>query len=213
MKIVKLSKQFRRELKAHPGKSAVLGVLVAVALYFWAPLVWRFANRESPAHVVAPVAPVAAVGWLPNTTPAAEVEGTQPMSTFPWEDLARSIDRDARMRSTSAPPRDVNPFVSARNQAVDTEPNLDEPIEPVDRSPEELGIVVSGTLVGPRRRTALINGRVYSEGRLLTSEDGMEFVLAEVNSGGVVLERNGLRFELSIPRPDKSTQIEIQPGH
>src|SRR5437660_3518976 len=38
----KVTSQLRRDLAANPKKAAALALMVAVALYFWGPLAWKF---------------------------------------------------------------------------------------------------------------------------------------------------------------------------
>jgi hypothetical protein len=41
VKLDKLVKQLRRDATANPKKTALLGVMALVALYFWGPLLWK----------------------------------------------------------------------------------------------------------------------------------------------------------------------------
>ena len=42
MKLDKLARQLRRDVAASPKKAVALGLMVLVALYFWAPMVWKW---------------------------------------------------------------------------------------------------------------------------------------------------------------------------
>ncbi|MHC4180828.1 MAG: hypothetical protein ACYSWU_25290, partial [Planctomycetota bacterium] len=89
----------------------------------------------------------------------------------------------------------------------------DEPGETLlEATPENLGMVLSGIIVGPRRRVAQINGRSYRQGktvRLVRDGQQIEFTLAAVYPRRIVLKRNGEQFELTIPAPVRSGRIEL----
>ena len=64
VKFARLGKQLRREIKAHPGKATLLALLLAVGVYYWAPVVhgWLSPKTMSTATQTA---------RLLNTPPAA----------------------------------------------------------------------------------------------------------------------------------------------
>jgi len=68
--------------------------------------------------------------------------------------------------------------------------------------PSAAGLKLSSTLIGPRRRLALINGDVYTVGSEIDLGDGVVFYVAEVNNNEVVLVRGEREFALVIPEKD-----------
>jgi hypothetical protein len=105
----------------------------------------------------------------------------------------------------TAPVEDVtgwkDPFAVAPDQPEAVEPQ-DDRHEVLPVGPHQVGIELSGTLVGPRRRVALIGGKAYREGQTVKTErkgPRIEFELAEVHPGRIVLTREGHRFDLRIP--------------
>ena len=78
-------------------------------------------------------------------------------------------------------------------------------------TPESLGLVLSSTIIAARR-TAIINAKTYEEGkeiRLIWRSQRVTYLLAEVRSRGVVLVRNGERFDLPLRRGSRAGTIEL----
>lgn len=202
MSLQKLGRQLKREIKTNPKKAVALGILFLVAAYFWAPLILKSKGPESTAPMVANAAPAspAATGAI-NTT-------NKPAPQYRWQDLDREMNRDPRMDCTS---QDIverlarNPFVgrtitiAAAETKPETKSEDDEDRGPVVVTPEDAGLTLSGTVLGTRR-TALISGKVYAEGREVETQDGIVFVVRAVESRRVVLEREGQKFELEMSR-------------
>ena len=44
--IQNLSKQLNHEITANPKKAIFLGILMAVGLYFWVPLLWGWVHKD-----------------------------------------------------------------------------------------------------------------------------------------------------------------------
>ena len=209
MNLSKLAKQLRREAKANPKKAALLGLLVLLALYYWGPMMWGWVAADEATGSL-PDATTAAVASLDGVTtpgtskppPTPENEST---GTRPWTQLDEWMAQDPM----TTPVEDVtgwhDPFAVAAAEPQVVAP-ADAPNEQVLLSPEAVGIELSGTLVGPRRRVALIGGKAYQEGQTVKIDrDGqsVEFELAEVHSRRIVLRRDGQRFDLLIP--DRNT--------
>ncbi len=203
MNLSRLARQLRREAMANPKKAAVLGLLVLVALYYWGPLVWGWVAADEAAGPPpdAPAAGVASPGAANLATTEPTPQDGQTV-TYPWTQLDEWIRQDPM----TAPAEDVarwrDPFAFASTgpKAAEVEPAQGEPSR---LSPEGLGIELAGTLVGPRRRVALIGGKAYREGQTVKIDrngQSLEFQLAEVHSQRIVLEREGRRFDLLIPK-------------
>ena len=220
-----LTRRLRREVTANPRKAAILGLLALVALYFWAPLLWGWiagGNSEAePAQAaatpegmppvlsrLAPFSPPAAV----NRPPAGQ--GKEPLTSYSWDRLARWIEDDPRMKPAREFASRRDPF-HAVVQEVAEKPDSEQ-IKAAEAAaavtPESLGLVLSSTLIGPHRRTALVNGRTYEQGRTIElAKDGrpFEFTLSEVHPRRIVLKREGRRYELTIPQPAASGRLEL----
>ena len=213
-------KKLRREATANPKKAGLLGLLLLVAVYFWAPLLRQWtrsaenapdtsaaappaaATSAPPGGAVAP--PLAAATPVEALTPSAPTAAASATPRFHWKQLVAAIESDPRMRPVE-PPAELaaqrDPFIDPRPPAVaEAAPEVaGERSE--DVTPGELGLVLSSTIIGHQRRTALVNGKVYAAGRELEARDGVVFVVRDIEPWGIVLERAGKRFELELPRP------------
>lgn len=221
MYLSKVSKQLRREAAANPRKAAVLGLLAAVALWFWAPLVVGWMAPDcGQTETVATALATDVVPALPAKTPANP--GTTPKKAesprYPWQQLVEWINNDLRTLTANFSLENRDPFVTPESQFVDPDPDpMPEPDSqpekvPPDVTPESLGLVLSSTIIGPRGRVARINGKSYGPGQTVkVSNDGqeIEFTLAEVHPRRVVLSREGKRFELKIPSAIRTGRIEM----
>jgi hypothetical protein len=216
----KLVKRLRREATANPKKVVVLGVLVMVALYFWAPLVWRWvskkntytitaaANTSSETAKYAITAPNPAGGHSLSTgTPSVKAK------SYTWQELAKAMELDPLMFPISLLPSLRDPFAVPKPKP--TENQTAEPVKAVPVrvvTPEGLGLMLSGTIVGGGYRVARINGRNYHQGQQIeVLKEGQRYVftLAEVHHQHCVLCWEGKQFQLKITRPKPSGQIEL----
>lgn len=206
-----LLKRLRREATANPKKAGLLGLLLLVAAYFWAPLLrqWISTLENAPETSTAAAAP--AVDVPPTTAANAPTPSLANMPApappkFHWRHLAQAIETDPQMRSaapTAEPGAQRDPFVDPRPPVVAQAVPDPEPVRD-DLTPGELGLVLSSTIVGESRRTAVINGKIYVPGRELEASDGMVFVVSRIEPWGIVLERAGKQFELELPRPSSA---------
>ena len=75
-----------------------------------------------------------------------------------------------------------------------------QPPAPPDLTPEQSGLVLQSTAVGPRIRTAMINSRAYHEGQTVKAPKEIDhFKLVKIESNFVVLELNGKQYQLKLP--------------
>ncbi|MCE9605276.1 MAG: hypothetical protein K8U03_10285 [Planctomycetia bacterium] len=218
MSVAKLSKQLKRELKANPQKAGMLGLLCAVAAYFWGPLVFKSEETKKPAPAVG-AAPVAATATAP-TGPQSPTAGTPRME---WRVLSSRLQADPLMRSVpgkSANDELRNPFGAAVKKKEETSEDdvaalleeaaaaglFDEekPAPSIKMSAAALNtypLTLTSTLVGPRARTAVINGKAYVQGAAIGQINEVELVLETVDPRSATVAWNGARRELRIPRP------------
>lgn len=200
-----------RDLKANGPKTAVLGVLLLVGLYFWLPPVWRAVAGPAEAGESS-VAPAAEPATGPATSSAPP--GEKPLR---WADAEELRARDDLFRS--AGPADVaaNAFVfDGGFLPIDVEFGEDDPetkaalAEAAERAAgaeeakaaaaESSGpppLTLKSTLVGSNRRVAVINGRTYPEGATVAAA-GRTWTLMNVEPRRVLLGGDGGTVELKI---------------
>ena len=192
-----LNKQLVGELKRSPKKAAILGLLAGVALYFWAPLF--FSLGKSDQQPKAGDRPVATANPVRADNSAAAVAAENGPDTSAWRKLREVRESDSRMESQSTLRIEHDPF---EQPAADPDEQPARPDVIVDAAqeettPESLGLVLTGTLVGPRRQVALISGRAYSIGEQVAAEDGTTFIVRQITPRDVVLDRQGRHYILS----------------
>ncbi len=212
----KLTKQLRREVTANPKKAAVLGLLAAVALWFWAPLVWGWVASDGENTAEA----VESDTDTPPDMPIGHAEKSKTMQQkteapqHPWRQVVEWMEDDPLTSTANTIINKRDPFQMQRPEVVEetVEPKVEPETVQKDLTPEELGLVLSSTIIGTHRRLAQINGKIVELGRLVnvTKDDRRyEFRLVEVQHRMVVLQRNSDRFELRIPVPIDSEKIEL----
>lgn len=211
MSASRLLKQLRREIVSSPKKAAVLGAMALTGLYFWAPLLtgWLGSSTAKPAKTVDPNAEFMQVLATGVATPAPKpAEATK--QQYSWSQLIGWMDNDARHRPATIGQQQRDPFHDVRTEAEKT---VEKPVvveKPV--SPESLGLALSSTVIGPKRRVAVINGKSYTEGDTVTvTADGKEvrLRLMEVRPQQASVEYNATLLQLKIAAPKLSGRIEL----
>jgi hypothetical protein len=213
MSLQKLQKKALRELKASPQKAAMLALLGIVAAWFWAPLVFKSSAPATPV-VPPPVAAAPVTAAAPNLLPQAGASAPAKDSMqMEWHQVAAAIDHDPRMAPNPfVPPVDM---LAADRAAAAKEEEKKKNSEAAESErppagPDDLGLVLSSTLVGQSRRAALVSGRTYELGSKIRVE-GEAFRLVEVEPNRIVLERDGQQYTLSIKRRKGGGRIELRP--
>lgn len=219
MKASKLIKRLRREAKASPKKAAALGLLLLVAIYYWMPLLKGMVTKADVADAQpaasADAEPAATVAARPRSPSADDGRQTAQSPKYEWQQLADWIDNDALAHPSESLLARRSPFQPVETEISKTEPEQEVAVEEtVQKSPtpESLGMALSATVVGPGRRVAVIDGKAYPEGQSVPatqSGEEIKFKLSEVHPERIVLERQGERFELAIPRRASSARIEV----
>ena len=206
MSLNKLTKRLRREIRSSPKKAAALGLLLLVAVYYWVPLLTGMTAKKDQA--VATAAELPETGFpsvataRPGPQPGAPAAGAAP--SYAWEDLVRWSREDAATRPAETLVDRRDPFQPVRTAIaeVDGTPQEEATVQPL-LTPEQLGMKLSGTVVGAGRKVAVIDGKAYAEGRSVQwFQDGqvIDFKLTEVHPQRIVLEQLGERFELEIKK-------------
>lgn len=215
----RLLRQLRREAKRNPKKAGILGILALVAVWFWAPLAMDWFRSDGTKAAAASkddragLAASALGGSVPAQDPGQPAEESPPLG---WKELVRLQQEDPKSQPGQIPAGGRDPFVTPKSQLFPPLPMLpkeEEQKEPekkpkavvADLSPQQLGLALSSTIVGPGGGLATINGKAYRpQGVVVVPHDAqpVEFQLTEIHPRRVVLVRNGKSYSLEIPRPD-----------
>ncbi len=213
MSLNNLSGQLRRDLAANPKKAAVLGLMVAVALYFWGPLAWKYikasgAKQNSKANMASLILTDDPI------EPSQQVKSGL-RSRFKWERVRQLIQQDPHMLSATFDVTWVDPFgkpaASATEAITTNETPAAEPAATTSAAasidPQNLGLTLSGIMVGPRGRLAMINGEACHEGELISVTDkrektvGYEIRVLKIGRQSVQLDFGGRIFSLELSQP------------
>jgi len=205
---VSLPERLIRDLKANGPKTAVLGVLVLIGLYFWIPPLWR--TMTGPAATASAAATPATAAIDPQ--PAADATAAPGAAeSFTWHDAERLRAEDDLYRTVDPSEIAANAFVfdggflpidvefgEADPKAVLAEAARTAEAEAAGRSPPAApSLTLKSTLVGSNARVAVINGRVYPEGATVAAA-GRTWTLMNVEPRRVLLDGEGGTLELKI---------------
>ena len=216
MKLDKLVRQIRRDIVASPKKAAALGLMLVVALYFWAPMVWGWIAPGGKSKAVA------ASGLILEDDPVDPVaKAAKAKLVFAWEKVRKQIAADPRMTPALYDKNWTNPFRNLEEQqaqavAAVAQAATQGPLPDLD--PAQAGLTLTSVVIGSRQRWATIGGENYLEGELIRplNVEGkpvkeVEFLLARVQQHEVELERNGKRYKLVLQKPELAPGDNINP--
>lgn len=193
----KLKRHLVREIRAKPAKAAILGVSLMIASYFWVPLLIGHigADATTQSTKIAAAATVAYQSNQKHTTP-------EQSSAFSWRQLDSWMNADRMMTATTHIELTRNPFVSSLfPDEKDSTATNGSGTASRKSTPDELSLVLTSTVIGNGRATALISGKAYKIGQRIEKMAGgtiLAFTLAEIHSRRVVLERGEHRYELRL---------------
>lgn len=227
MSLEKFSKQLQRELKRNPKQAGILALLGGVAVWFWLPLIVGGDDDVSP--VVSTPAPTPTSSAAPiaiSSTHSSTVAttATKLAKTPSWSEVLSLIENDPTMQPiTAVAPTmlDRSPFAAFQQleaaemakvqEAVEEEEKAKEPVVFVEPTvtPDQAGLAVSSTIAAKRGGVATINGEPFRMGDSVTGKDGVTFALVGIEPGGVVLERKGERFKLTIQRSSLGGRVKL----
>jgi len=204
-------KQLRREATRNPKKAAILGGMLLVAVYFWAPLVAGWIQPSSGGAPPPPPTTAANLTGFDPTPKAASPKPAAPESVkSSWQELTQWMEHDPRTRPAAELAAARDPF-----HAVETAKPVEVRAAPAEvrlPSVESLGLMLSTTVVGGKRPMARINGKTYALGSAVeVSVDGQKqsYQLVEVRDRSVVLEREHVRFELLLPIGGRARSAQV----
>lgn len=212
----KTLKRLRRDLTANPKKAALLGLMVLVACYFWAPLLlggFGFGGKRKS---------TASADELILTDDPVDV--TQPVrstkKSLRWDRVQQWIAADPLMVSAAADSRWRDPFAEFKTppkpeeskppETTDTPPVAELP----ETTPGAAGLTLQSVLVGSQRKVAMINGRMYRVGDTVPKREadkpaGVEFRIARILAEGAELERGGKTYLLAFDKVTLNDDGEI----
>ena len=214
MNLSKFFQQLARDMKASAAKTGVLGVLLLVGLYFWLPpLLSAFSG--GPTATAATPATVA-------SSPAAEVPSSSPASTgsaSPTPNstttakqppdsavIAKLLREHPLMQPVNAQEVPEKPFgldYDSMPLPVEIEKDsladlLPPPPKPLPPPIERLdGLTLKSTLVGPTRRAAMINNRLFQEGQMVPWKN-KQLQLESVTRKSVTLTDGSQSWQLTL---------------
>jgi hypothetical protein len=226
--------QFLHDLKASWQKSALLGILLVLGLFFWIPPLVRAMSgsfetsspesRTSNSNSVAVPVPLEKASQPPGPT----------AHSITWEKADDLLATDPLVQSAEIASVRGNPFEVATDQfsppilfgedepagvpksksapqvarGTTRDPAATAAAKPViPRGPS--GLTLKSTILGEKRRAALINETLYSEGSVV-QVDGEDYLLAAVRSRQVELKKGDQVFVLDLPHMSASEGIRIE---
>jgi hypothetical protein len=211
VKLDKLLKKLKRDLAASPQKAAALGLMILVALYFWAPLIMKFGGKAKTKKVAASQVILTDDPIVTKVAARSTIDSTQ------WDRVRQTLAQDQFMQAALLNPEWSNPF--RRVSAASVESDLDPAQETASQRPlpetpmvddnqaqeKFAGIVVSGVLIGPRERAAFIRGTTYRVGDVLViggenGEPKLELLLTRIDEDGVDVNCEGRTLRLERPK-------------
>lgn len=231
MNIQQLGNTLKKEFLRNKKKSAVLGLLAVVALYFWAPLVggWFSGDDADESVEIAELTPAA-----PSPTPAVASTQKQTKPQLSWKKLLEQKKTNPLMASAVLNDLVRNPFsqmLKTKEQNPKLKELLNEPRgkqPPVELSLDDLKLQLTGTIIGQRQSWATINGRTYKINGTIQarrpgaaasknketknveeSSDTLEFELTEIHRDSVVLKRGNNEYTLKLIRRGSGGETPI----
>jgi hypothetical protein len=193
----------KREATRNPKKFGALGLLLVVAAWFWVPLArgWFHKDESAPSPAGNSTAAALTPGLTERHSPAQAA--TPAGTTYSWDQVAEWMDKDPLTKAATTLPARRDPFRTSRDSAAAEAARQQEKRQheasPV--TPAELGLKLTGTIVGPRQSVAMINGQTYRQGMQIACQKGgnrYSLRLVEVRRKDVVLECRGVRWQLAI---------------
>jgi hypothetical protein len=196
---------------ANPKKGAILGVMLVVAIYFWVPLVAGWIGKSQTGQSAPPNdAGATALAGFPTLPAAGDKPGPSAQAETPWYVLAEWMNRDPLKLAAGPHGGGRDPFRFIVHVEKPKAPPPESKKKPIVA--QSVPLKLSGTLVGPQRRLATINGRTYRQGdEVKLTADGQTavFKLTEIHPQRVVVTYEGRPLELKIRVPATTNEIQL----
>ncbi|WP_339730391.1 hypothetical protein [uncultured Gimesia sp.] len=202
------SEQLLHDLRVSWQKTLLLGLLFFVGLYFWVPPLYRaIRGTSSPAIVPAKNNPAVIPQRPPVETEMSFTQSeTQDAPQHSWEQFDSLMQTDPLVQSVQMGAVQKNPFQVNRDQFSPPILFAEEPVQPktnlAEKKPKEVpalpdNLVLKTTIIGKYRRAAIINNKMYYEGKAFEHED-VTYTLEQVAARNVILKQGEQKFELKI---------------
>lgn len=213
------SEQLIHDLKVSWQKTLLLGLLFLVGFYFWIPPLYRaLRGTSTTTTAIVPAKPNTAI--LPQRPPIETemsfAQGASQEEPHSWNQFDSLMQTDPLVQSVQMGAVQKNPFRVNRDQfsppilfAEESEQSSDESHKKQDQVvlslPDDL--VLKTTIIGKYRKAAIVNNKMYYEGKTIKHED-VTYVLERVASRNVILKQGDQKFELKI-KNDPSAFIKF----
>ncbi len=220
-----LSERLKTEFARNKKKSAILGIMCLVAMYYWIPLFGKWFGGDE-AHAddaeIDPSEPPAFVVTESNISKQPEQSASVWQSGLTWSKLAALRGKDPLMMPAILPSDARNPFElflppkNANTVDVERQPGQNPPTaqqnaanRPLPETLEKYNLKLTNVFLGRRFRAATINGQTYHEDDTI-SLDGFDFTLTQLHAGHVVLSLGRKTYELQVAKRElKSGNVVI----
>jgi len=201
-----LRERLARDLRRNPKKAVLLVLLAGVAIWFWAPLCVGLFRSDTEGEMLADaVTPTAAVPPAPaGPVPSNNLAPSAAAQT--WQEVVRWMEQDPR-RKVEEETVERDPFASPAKSSPPPGEGQSKAVAKLPANPDQLGIKLTGTLVGPQQRLALINGRAYAEGQTVKASADATYVVRKVEGKQAVLERDGKPFVVKAIKPREQESL------
>ncbi|GAA4422579.1 hypothetical protein [Bremerella cremea] len=199
MKLKNVTTQLTKEIKRNPGKAAVLGGLLAVAIWFWYPLIQKWVGTSNNVATPEKVEPLVVPQPGALTTASPSVAASSGTAKSNWKEINEQIAADPWMEPGTLNSEGFDPFYpTPLATSVTSAPA--EPDQPgqLDVSPEAAGLAVTSVIVGSKP-IARINNQNYRLGDRVSGEGQVAtFTLLQVHPWGVTLRGTTQNYELHL---------------
>jgi hypothetical protein len=218
----KLASQLRRDMAANPKKAAALGLMVAVALYCWGPLVWGWVRSAQDSQ--SDQSQLAKLILTDDPLEAADKGKGRSKGRFRWERVRPLLAQDPYMASATFDAVWTDPFglspgaTEEQGIGAQASSSIATAAPPPDLLPEDLGLVLTSVAIGPKGGGATISGERYHVGDEihLHNKDGSMaaagFRVTRITHQGVEIMGHGKTLVLRLERPRLASGDAIERG-
>jgi hypothetical protein len=197
-----LPQRLLKDLKASAPKTGVLGLLLLVGLFFWVPpLLQVFTGSTAAGTPASAASPESATTSM--TTDSQPAGGRKPRDSAAMRKLFHSspLFQPANIDDLPRQPFGINdelfplPVLFAEDSEAEPRPA---PIVEAPKVPDKVqGLLLKSTIVGPQRRAAWINNRLFQEGQTVFW-NGQELRLSAVQRKSVTLTDGSHEWQLTL---------------
>lgn len=202
------NEQLLHDLKASWHKTLLLGLLLLVGFYFWIPPLYRAVRGTTASAVVHEKTQLKATPTRPPVKTEMVFAQNEPVdeTNHSWEQFDSLMQSDPLVQSVQMGAVQKNPFTVNRDQFSPPILFAGEPEQPkpeVKKTTEKkvvalpAGIVLKTTIIGKFRKAAIINDKMYYEGKTFEHEN-ITYTLEQVAARNVILKQGEQKFDLKI---------------